>query len=169
MDTTKTIDAYILGVTIDQMEPYLQERGFGDGLVLFALPDLGIQFKCRVAGESRSLEFAALLTLLQFLEKKLAGQKPSRIRVHSSDPAFVFAMANQLKQGAGQKKQIEMIKKWLKKMTIEIAIVPEHRNLARLAPTEIPSTPTHLPLALDPKAEDNRPRFRPLQKGIDLQ
>ena len=169
MSDPERIDAYIMGLTIDQMEPYLEDRGFGSGLVLFAIPDLGIQFKCRVSADNRSLELAALLTLLQFLNKKLAKQKVDRIRVHASDPAFVFAVANQLKDESGGNGQINMIKKWLKNRTVEIAIVPRNRNLARLNPSDIPSIPRDATPVLDPKTEDNRPRFRPLQKGIDLQ
>lgn len=168
MDHHNSIDAYILGLTIDPMEPYLEERGFGKGLVLFALPALGIQFKCRVNGEGVNLELGALLTLLQFLKKKLANTKLTRLKVFASDPAFVFSIVHQIKDEGPKGKQYTLLKKYLKNLTLELAIIPLHRNLARLSPQDIPSIPTHVSPAISPDSEDNRPRFSPLQKGVSL-
>jgi len=66
------LTCYIGTLELDVRDAGLRLRGITGNLVLFAIPQLGIQFRCRATGTRLDLEFAAFFAALRYITKSLA-------------------------------------------------------------------------------------------------
>lgn len=165
----KSIDAYIGSFRRPLEEAYLQELGFGKGMIMFAIPCYGVLFKCRAEGDLIDLEFGAFFALLRFIKTSLVIESLKTVRVHSSNPDFVFAVMNQGAIITGNPERARMLKEYRDQHDIQVALVPAIRNQTRVPPGDFPSTPRDQASPIQTKATDKlRIRFRPIQKGTAL-
>ncbi|RKX23594.1 MAG: hypothetical protein DRP45_10155, partial [Candidatus Zixiibacteriota bacterium] len=85
--------------------------GFAQGMILFAIPEHGLLFKCCAEGDSLDLEFGAFFAALRFINESLAGEKIKQVRVHTSNPVFLSAVTNGSRQVTGNPKRKKMLDK----------------------------------------------------------
>ncbi len=169
MKKTTPVDCYISSFVHPQMEPYLEANGFARGMILFAIPGYGVLFKCRAQGRPVDLEFGAFFSLLRFIKKSLVKAKIKAVHVHSSNPEFVFALANSSSEVSGNAERQKMLAQNMKDFQITVSYTPPVNNKTLVPPAEYPSTPEGQtpPLKPDVKKE-TKTEFRPIQKGINL-
>jgi hypothetical protein len=168
-DEPRVLDCYIGAISRPLQEAYLETNGFSRGMILFAIPSYGVLFKCRAGGDLLDLEFGALFALLRFIKTSLAKERIGGVRIHSSNPLFVFTMANCGPRIATRPGRRKMLEEYVSKFDIEIQLVPRRKNQAQMSPTDLPSIPKEQSSPLKPRAGSRfRGRFRPIQKGLIL-
>jgi len=166
-DESRIIDCYIGAISQPLQEVYLEVNGFSRGMILFAIPSYGVLFKCRAGGDLLDLEFGAFFALLRFVKTSLAKERIRTIRVHSSNPRFVFTLANRGPLIAVRPGRRKMFEDYLSKFDIEVCLIPRCKNQAQMSPNDLPSIPREQTPPLKPRAENrSRGRFRPIQKGL---
>ena len=166
---TPTIDCYICALHQHQMDPYLESQGFGRGMIIFAIPNYGVLFKCRAEGELIDLEFGAFFSLLKFFKEKLAGQKVPRLRVHSSSPEFIFTLSNKGPHLSNHPERQKVLKEHLASLTVEVTYCRRINNRALTPSDEYPMTPANQTPIIRPTPEDqDGTQFKPFQKGVRL-
>jgi len=165
---TAPVDCYIYSVSRPP-EPYLEAGGFAHGLILFAIPCFGLLFKCRAEGDPLNLEFGAFISAMRFIEDSLSQHKISTVRVHSSNPEFVFSLSNGGRQLFGDAERQKMLAKAQANIKVTVCYVAVTGNKALVSPLDYPSTPTNQKPVLKPTREERtKTSFKPIQKGIKL-
>jgi len=170
MDTSaKPVECFIGSFSKPLKEAYLTARGFSRGMVLFAIPRYGVQFKCRAEGDLLDLEFGAFFALLRFIMTSLSGEKIKSVRVCSSNPEFVFSLMNGGRQVHYRPERSRMLDQYRELFDLQVSLVPALKNRTCVSPGEFPSMPKDRTPPIKPKSGDqSRIRFKPIQKGVAL-
>ena len=167
--SAKPVQAYISAVERPLADQYLQANGFGQGMVLFALPEYGILFKCLAKGKLIDLEFGAFFALLKFVETSLAAEKITALTVLSSNPEFVFSFSPQSRHLPPGSERERLLKGHTAKVKFTVSYIEPTRNQARVSPVDYPSMPDGKTVKLRTKlAEPSVSAFKPIQKGIKI-
>lgn len=102
-----------------------------NGLVSFAIPDIGIVFRAQYNGNRHECEYASLLALLEFVELNPHLFKNKRIEIYGND----FGVINQVNQGAQISKDLEpylnMAVGYKQKIPFTLNWIPDNENLAQ--------------------------------------
>jgi hypothetical protein len=160
---------YIASVINRQIDPFLEKHGFCHSLIIFAVPELGLLFRCRADGDGIDLEFGAFFSLLRFLKQYLVQDKLDRLQVLSSCPEFVFSFTKESKHLAKGTAREKLLREYADKMQIEVAYIEPQKNRCLVAPSEFPSMPASAGPVLKPTVtKDTRIDIRPYQRGIRL-
>ncbi len=160
---------YIGSVVNTRIDPYLEENGFCHGLIIFAVPDLGLLFRCRAEGELIDLEFGAFFSALRFLKTYLLQDKFDRLHVLSSNPEFVFSFTKESKHLAKGSTRQKLLKEYSTHMKLEISYIDSRHNRCLWSPGEFPSLPEGTPSILKPSVKhDQKIECKPFQRGIRL-
>ncbi|MBI5265707.1 MAG: hypothetical protein HY851_00595 [candidate division Zixibacteria bacterium] len=161
--------AYIAAIERPIIDQYLGQQGFSKGLILFAVPDYGIVFKCLADGSPVDLEFGAFFALLKFVETSLAAEKISQLHILSSNPEFVFAFtghSGHLTPGSSREQLLEQHARQLK---FDVAYIEPWNNQTRVSVVDFPSVPEGRKVTVKSKLTTGRVvGFKPLQKGIKV-
>ncbi|MCP4580466.1 MAG: hypothetical protein GY839_02530 [candidate division Zixibacteria bacterium] len=100
------------------------------GTVSFAIPDIGIIFRSRWVGNLLDCQYAALLSLMQFLEKNKKLLKDDKVEILSDASVVVY----QLSKNAFVYKSVEsyyrMVQTYKSKFDFKIHWIPEQDNTA---------------------------------------
>ena len=102
-----------------------------EGIVSFAIPDLGVVFKTRYFGSFFECEYMSLLALLIFIEKNQETFNQQKIRIFSENPLIVYQI-NQ--KGFCSRDLIPHRDKALsyrQKLSYSLEWIPSHENRAR--------------------------------------
>ncbi|MEE8576096.1 MAG: hypothetical protein V3T31_02465 [candidate division Zixibacteria bacterium] len=165
----RAIDCFIGTVSLKAVDPYLSARGLSQAMILFGIPDFGVQFKCRAEGKPIDLEFGAFFSLLKTVTESIEGERVSSVKIHSCNPEFVFAFTGRtqhLEQGSAREK---LIREFSQKVKIAVAFVTPDENKALLSPVEYPSVPASRNLQLKPQNDGKQStEFKPFQRGSSL-
>ena len=165
----KSSPAYIASVIREHSDRYLHEHSFCRGMVIFAVPDYGVLFKCQAEGRKIDLEFGAFFSLLRFVEKSMAGEKIGKLCVYSSLPEFVFAFSGQSRHLAPDSERMRLLKERTVKLGASVSYIEPSRNLALCSPADYPAVPKGKKVVvLSTLSDDTRKLFRPIQKGIRI-
>ncbi len=138
-------------------------------MVAFAIPSLGILFKCRANGDPLELEFGSFFSLLKFIRTSLKEEKIDNIKVHSSSPEFVFAFTPNSKHMAEGSARKKMLLEYVKGIQVAISYVEQYKNKVRVALLDYPSVPEGKRAVLQPDFnETKKTSFKPFQRGVKL-
>ena len=103
---------YIGSLLNSEIDPYLEKNGFCHGLIIFAVPELGLLFRCRADGALIDLEFGAFFSALRFLKTYLIQDKFDTLHVLSSSPEFVFSFTKESKHLAKGSTRQKLLKEY---------------------------------------------------------
>lgn len=110
-----------------------------NGLVSFAIPDLGILFRTCCLGSYYELEYMSLLSLLRFIELNRAAFDNHKIDIHSTSSLLVY----QVSQNAFCEKELEKHKNlaiaYKNTLNFSLSWIPESENRAEKGMLELPS------------------------------
>jgi hypothetical protein len=163
------VSAYVSAVNRPHADNYLATNGFCQGMVLFAMPDYGILFKCLAEGRPIDLEFGAFFALLRFVQTSLAGEKISELSVFSSNPEFVFAFTGKSRHLTEGTERERLLKEHLHKLAVDVSYIEPWRNQTHASPADYPSLPAGKKVLVKSKLTDLDSRsFKPIQKGIKV-
>jgi hypothetical protein len=163
------ITAYIGSVINPQIDSKLEQIGFCRGLIVFAIPEYGILFRCRADGEPINLEFGALFSLLRFLETSLASLNAKEVLICSSSAELVASFGNTGRHlSKGSEREI-MLREYTRKLRISVQYVDRLKNRCFLSPVDYPSMPGGQEPPIKPDWKELRKNeIKPIQKGIKL-
>ena len=165
----KIVDCYIGTVWNRSLDPYLEKKGFTRGLTTFAIPALGILFKCRIEGDLIELEFAALFSLLKFISTSLAKENITSLRIFSSLPEFVFSFTGKGKHLSEGSPKYKILKQYSARYKIAISYIEKDKNRSLISPADYPSLPDNQEVKLDLNIDEKKKiSIKPFQKGIIL-
>lgn len=166
---TGPLDCYIASVCDRLSDKALARAGFSRGLLLFAIPDMGIMFRCRADGSAKALEYGALLALLHFIKSDLSEEKIERLLVLSSNPDIVFGLGRE-EDSADQTSSFQSLYAELSgKYKLTVAYIDPLRNHAFCPAADFPSLPKGTIPSLRPDRKKwQKLSFKPLQMGIRL-
>ena len=164
-----SLRCYVASVSSAHLDPFLEREGFGHGLVMFAVPDIGLMFRCRAEGERIDLEFGAFFSLLKFLKTYLVTDTIRDLYVCSSNPEFVLSFRpNSRHLATGTTREV-LLREYLRDFRIHVAFVEPQHNRCLVSPVEYPSLPEGVKTVLKPNVKsDKRSEFKPFQRGIRL-
>lgn len=163
------IRCYIASVVNREIDPFLEQNGFCHGLIIFAIPELGLLFRCRADGNPIDLEFGAFFSLLRFLKTYLVDDKLNRLQVLSSNPEFVFSFTPKSKYLAEGTTRRKLLNEYSAKMEIQVAFIERQKNRCLCGPSEFPSMPENAAPILKPAVKhDTKIECKPFQRGIHL-
>ena len=164
-----TVDCFIAGYQNDRIDPFLDEQGFSHGLVTFAIPKMGILFKCRAEGDLTELEFCAFFALLKFIKRSLKDEKIASVRVLSSNPKFVFAFTGNSSLMPPGSTREQLLREYARRIQIAVGYVEPYKNKTIISPADYPSMPSGQPAPLLPDLDEaKKAEFRPFQRGVKL-
>jgi hypothetical protein len=109
-----------------------------NGLISFAIPDLGILFKARYFGSHYELEYISLLALLRFIEKNYKAFEGQKINVLCSSSLLVYQMS----ENSFCQKELERHRNlalvYKKKLKFSLSWVSESENRAQNGMMDLP-------------------------------
>jgi hypothetical protein len=108
------------------------------GLVSFAIPDLGILFKTRYAGSQYELEYVSLLALLRFVELNSEAFENLKLHVLCSSPMLVYQMNERSLCQKEVERQRNLALSYKKKYGFSLSWVPESENRAQNGVMDLP-------------------------------
>ena len=169
MDTKGALKCFVVGMNHAGIDPALESQGVANGIMMFSIPEFGIIFRCRAAGQPVDLEFGALFALSKFIQSKLADQKIKKLHIFSSNPEFVFSFAGNSRHLKADTERMRLLTKFNHEFQMAVSFIDAIKNQALVSPADYPSMPAGR--TVDLKKDDgdrSKPRFRPVQKGIKL-
>ena len=163
------LKCYIAAVQRGTADRYLAEKGFAGGVVVFAIPDYGILFRCRADGEAVDLEFGAFFALLRFIKTRLSAEKIRSVQIFSSHPEFVFAFTGKSRHLNGEGERTRLLREYSREFTIAVGFIKPSENASLLSPVDMPSLPVGAKNVLTPEKFGNRkPAIKPFSRGLEL-
>jgi len=152
-----------------EIDPYLEDKGFTHGMIIFSVPAYGVLFRCRAQGTLIDLEFGALFALLKFVKTRLAEAKVKAVTILSSNPEFVFSFTGNTRHLEPGGERARLIAEFSRQFKLSIAFVEPVENKALLSAADYPSLPEPNEVGLKPDPEDQKKiSFWPFQTGLEL-
>ena len=168
MDTKSAIKCFVVGLNHAGIDPALESQGVANGIMMFSIPEFGIIFRCRAAGQPVDLEFGALFALSKFIQCKLADQKIKKLHIFSSNPEFVFSFAGNSHHLKADTERMRLLTEFNREFQMAVSFIDAIKNQALVSPADYPSMPAGRTVDLKKDGDRSKPRFRPVQKGIKL-
>ena len=160
---------YIAAQQVGRADPYLEEQGFCSKLLAFAIPSLGVLFRCRTYGEPIELEFGAFFSLLRFIDTRLRDADIKDIVVYSSNPEFVFSFSGNGGHVLPGSARDKLIREHSRRMNIAVRYIIPQKNWTMISPADFPSMPLNRQSSLKPTHdEQSKTEIKPIQKGLRL-
>jgi len=109
-----------------------------NGLICFAVPDLGVLFKAQHFGSYYELEYISLLSLLRFIELNQDAFKEHKLVILSSSPLLVYQISENT---VCQKELIQhrnLVLAYKKKFKFSLSWIPESENRAQKGMLDLP-------------------------------
>lgn len=166
---SKSTRCFIAAFENRTIDARLDELGFSHSILLFALPDLGVLFRCRASGEMIDLEFGAMFALLKFIKDKLPSTGIKKVEILSSNPELVFAFTGKSRHLEPGTKRMKMLREYSKAFQIQVGFVESHKNQALARAIDYPSLPKGQTIPILPKhGASQKIVFKPFQRGLSL-
>ena len=142
-----------------------QRDDVGNGVISFAIPDFGIQFRARHPGTAAECEYVALLGLLNFANNNPKLFERHTLEVYTDAVSLVYQVNRKAAVPAPLARHVKIIDLFRERHKLSIGWVPRDENRAftgvlDLAPVK---SKTNITLAaVDPRAaQENQPPSSP--------
>jgi hypothetical protein len=109
-----------------------------NGLVSFAIPDLGVLFKAQHFGSHYELEYISLLSLLRFIEKNYKAFEGQKLNVFCSNSLLVYQMSENTLCQKELERHRNLALAYKKKLKFSLSWVPESENRAQNGMMDLP-------------------------------
>jgi hypothetical protein len=102
-----------------------------EGIVSFAIPDLGVFFKTRHFGSSFECEYMSLLTLLAFIDRNPKIFSQQKIRIYTENPLIVHQINQKVSCSQDLKPHRDKALSYKEGFCYSISWIPSHENRSR--------------------------------------
>lgn len=132
-----------------------------NGLVSFAIPDLGILFRASFLGSYYELEYMSLLSLLRFIELNRDSFKNQKIDIFSTSSLLVY----QVSQDAFCQKELEKHKNlaiaYKNILNFSLSWIPQSENRTEKGMLDLPPLKESFKMNLQDESFDFNPKDLP--------
>ena len=140
-------------------------RRRGSGVISFAIPDWGVQYRARQTGTAAECEYAALVALLRFVDTNRKVFESKRLEFCTDAAALEHEIDGQA-TGRGMVKVLETIRAIRERIPFELFWIPAEQNAAiagvlDLAPFALQSPLRYTALGTPSKPGTPRPQTPP--------
>lgn len=116
-----------------------QEKGKKqNGLICFAIPEVGVLFKTRSIGSFFELEYISFLSLLRFLELNQKAFENLKLSILCSSPLLVY----QMNENSGCQREVQQLRNLVlafkRKLNFFLSWIPEGENRALNGMMDLP-------------------------------
>ena len=111
------------------------------GVVSFAVPELGLLFRCSATGSRTDLEFIAFLSFLRFAEHNQEIFKKRELHIFTDFPILMYLMNNGLSSGLEADAVLREARRAMKYVTYKVKWIEAHMNRAAGSVSDIPDMP----------------------------
>jgi len=108
--------------------PLREERALG--VVSFAIPDWGVQFRAARTGDATECEYAALLALLRFVENNKSAFEGTRLEFYTDASAVVYQVNRHTPVLPAQARQWSLARRLRTLFPFELGWIPKEQNRA---------------------------------------
>ncbi len=133
-----------IGVKTNHQDKSIRQNG----LVSFAIPDLGILFRTSSLGSYYELEYVSLLSLLRFIELNRSAFENQKIDIYSTNSLLVY----QVNQNAFCEKELEKYKNlaiaYKSTFNFSLSWIPQSENRAEKGMLDLPPLKNSLKMNL---------------------
>lgn len=134
----------------------------GRGVISFAIPDWGVQFRAAQPGNATECEYAALLALLRFIESNNTPFEGVGLQIYSDAAAVVYQVNRNSEVPPEQVRQWALARRVRSHRPFDLGWVPRDQNrafdnLLNLAPITL-KTSLHFPVMEAQSLSDERLR-----------
>lgn len=102
----------------------------GDGIVSFAIPDLGIQFRSRHPGNAAECEYVALLGLINFANNNPKLFESHQVEVYTDAVALVYQLNRKAMVPPALERHARVVQTFREKNRFSVGWVPRDENRA---------------------------------------
>lgn len=127
------LNCFIASKTLEQDKDKKQ-----NGLVSFAIPDLGILFKSKYFGSYYELEYISLLSLLRFIELNQKAFDLQKINVLCSSSLIVYQLSENTLCQEELRKHRNLTLAYKQKFNFSVSWIPESENRAQNGMMDLP-------------------------------
>jgi len=167
--TRQPVRCFVAAFENRSIDSRLEGLGFSRGVLLFAIPELGILFRCRASGQLIDLEFGAMFALLKFIKDRLKNVGIKHVEILSSDPEFVFAFTGESRHLQVSTERMKMVMEYHAIFQIQIGFIEPSKNQAMVRAIDYPSLPDSRSVGLSPHDDKlGKTVFKPFQRGLRL-
>ena len=124
------------------------------GTVSFAIPDLGIIFRSRWTGNLIECQYAALLSLLQFLEKNRKLLKDNKAEILSDASVVVYQLTKDDFIYKSIESYYRLVQTYKSKFAFKVHWIPEKENTAFYGLVDTPPMKPSVEIHYDIKNAD---------------
>jgi hypothetical protein len=110
-----------------------------NGLIGFAIPDLGVLFKTRYFGSHYELEYVSLLVLLRFIELNSKAFENLKLHVLCSSPLLVYQLSERTLCQKEVERHRNLALTYKRKFGFSLSWVPEGENRAQNGVIDLPA------------------------------
>ena len=109
-----------------------------NGLICFAIPEVGVVFKNKSYGSYFELEYTSLLSLLRFIEVNQKAFENQKISVLCSSPLLVY----QMNENSGCQNELRphrnLVLAYKRRLNFSLSWIPEAENRAQNGMMDLP-------------------------------
>jgi len=120
--------------SVDQADPLVKT----EGTVSFAVPDLGIIFRSRWTGNLYDIQFAALISLLKFIENNDKIFKGTDIEIHSDAAVIIYQLTKNPVVPKSMIQYYQAVQQYRAKFPFKLSWVPLKDNPACHGLSDLP-------------------------------
>lgn len=131
------------------------------GVISFAVPELGILFRCAATGGRPELESLAFLSFLRFAEHNRELFAKRKLCILSDFPVLVYLVNTGTALDTGSRAVLEESKRFAKSISFQMKWVESRLNRACDSAAEIPEMPSGATLKIKPLTQSVTPVRRP--------
>jgi hypothetical protein len=127
------IKCYFSAKTLEQDKGKKQ-----NGLICFAIPEVGVVFKTKSYGSYFELEYVGLLSLLRFIDVNQKAFENQKLSVLCSSPLLVY----QMNENSGCQRELisyrNLALAYKRRFNFSLSWIPEGENRAQNGMTDLP-------------------------------
>jgi hypothetical protein len=118
------------------------------GVVSFAVPEMGILFRCSASGSRADLEFIAFLSFLRFAEHNQELFKKRELHIFTDFPILMYLMNNNVQPGLEGSAVLKEASRAAKYVTYKVKWIEERMNRAAGPASDIPDMPADVKIKI---------------------
>jgi hypothetical protein len=133
----------------------------GHGVISFAIPDWGLQYRAAQVGTAAECEFAALLALLRFTQSNPRLFEGKTLELFTDAVTLVYQLNRQAAAGLAETKLLTLVRAVRQRIPFKLAWVPSEQNAAIQGVLDLAPLSMSAPITYSPFERKRPPKSPP--------
>ena len=136
-------------------------NGRGRGVISFAIPDWGLQYRAAQEGTAAECEFAALLALLRFTQSNPRLFEGKTLELFTDAVTLVYQLNRQAAASPAETKLLALVRAVRQRIPFKLAWVPIEQNAAIQGVIDLAPLTMNAPITYAPFERKHPPKSPP--------